>query len=91
MLKIEVVRFYPFEIPHRRAGLVGYADVKLGEEILIKAVRLMRNRHGGYYILMPAVQIGERSREVVEILSKELLEEIRKNVLRVYREENLKT
>jgi len=91
MLKIEVVRFYPFEIPHRKAGLVGYADVKLGEEILIRAVRLMRNRHGGYYILMPAVQAGEKSREVVEILSRELMEEIRRKVLEVYREGSFRT
>ncbi len=86
-MEVEVVRFYPFEIPHRRAGLVGYADVKLGEDILVRTVRLMRNKYGGYYILMPALQVGERSREVVEILSRELLEEIRRKVLSAYREE----
>ncbi len=86
MLEIEVVKFYPFELPGRRSGLVGYADVKLGSLLLIKAVRLMRNRYGGYYVQMPAVQNGDRSYEVVEILSKELLEEIRRKVVDFYKE-----
>ncbi len=86
MLEVEVVKFYPFELPGRRSGLVGYADVKLGSLLLIKAVRLMRNRYGGYYVQMPAVQNGDRSYEVVEILSKELLEEIRRKVVDFYKE-----
>jgi len=86
VLEVEVVKFYPFELPGRRSGLVGYADVKLGSLLLIKAVRLMRNRYGGYYVQMPAVQNGDRSYEVVEILSKELLEEIRRKVVDFYKE-----
>ncbi len=90
MTEVKVVKFYPFEIPHKKGGLVGYADVKLGEEILIKAVRLMRNKYGGYYVLMPTVYVGEKNHEVVEVLSKELLEAIRKKVTEAYRE-SLKT
>jgi len=85
--KIEVVKFYPFELPGRRGGLVGYADVKLGDILLIKAVKLLKNRFGGYYIQMPTVQSGDKSYEVVEITSRELLERIRRKVVDFYKEE----
>jgi stage V sporulation protein G len=87
VLRVEVIKFYPFELPGRRGGLVGYADVKLGDELIIKTVRLLKNKHGGYYVQMPSIQLGDRSYEVVEIVSKELLEDIRRKVVDFYREE----
>ncbi len=86
MFEVEVLKFYPFELPGRRGGLVGYADVKIGDLLVIKAVRLMRNRYGGYYVQMPSVPLGDRSYEVVEVVSKELLEEIRRKVKEFYEE-----
>ncbi len=85
-MEVEVLKFYPFELPGRKGGLVGYADVKVGNLLVIKAVRLMRNRYGGYYVQMPSVQLGDRNYEVVEVLSKELLEEIRRKVKDIYEE-----
>jgi len=85
--KVEVIKFYPFEIPNRRAGLVGYADVKINDEIVIKTVKLLRNRYGGYYVQMPTVQLGDKNYEVIEIVSKELLDEIRRKVVDFYKEE----
>jgi len=86
VLEVEVVKFYPFELPGRRSGLVGYADVKLGNLLLVKAVKLLRNRYGGYYVQMPAIRKADKNYEVVEVLSKELLEEIRRKVVDFYKE-----
>jgi len=83
VVEVEVLKFYPFELPGRRGGLVGYADVRVGD-IVLKAVKLLRNRYGGYYVQMPSVQRGDKSYEVVEVLSKELLEEIRTKVKEAY-------
>ncbi len=85
-MDVEVLKFYPFELPGRRGGLVGYADVKVGDLLVIKAVRLMRNRYGGYYVQMPSVQLGDRNYEVVEVISKDLLEKIRRKVKEFYEE-----
>lgn len=85
-LKVEVIKFYPFELPGKKSGIVAYADVKIGELIVIKAVRLMRNRHGGYYVQMPRIQTEEGSYEVIEVLSKDLLEEIRRKIRDAYKE-----
>ncbi len=81
---VEVVKFYPFELPGRR-GLVGYADVKVGD-ILIRGIKLLRNRYGGYYVQMPSLQASDRAYPVVEVTSRDLLEEIRRKVLDLYRE-----
>ncbi|WP_457599809.1 septation protein SpoVG family protein [Hydrogenivirga sp.] len=87
MPRVEVVKFYPFELPGKKSGLVAYADVKIDDDLLIKAVRLMKNRHGGFYVQMPSVHSGDRNYEVVEILNRDLLEEIRRKVVDTYREE----
>jgi stage V sporulation protein G len=84
--EVEVLKFYPFELPGKRGGLVGYADVKIGDMLIIRSVKLMKNRHGGYYVQMPDLYRGDRSYEPVEILSKELLSEIRRKVVDFYRE-----
>ena len=84
-MEVEVVKFYPFEIPSRRGGLVGYADVQVGD-ILIRGVRLFRNRYGGYYVQMPTLHLGDRNYPVVEIRSKDLVERIRKKVVDLYRQ-----
>ncbi len=86
MPRVEVVKFYPFELPGRKSGLVAYADVKIDNDILIRAVRLIKNRYGGYYVQMPYIQSGDRNYEVVEILSRELLEEIRRKIVDAYGE-----
>ncbi len=85
-LKVEVIKFFPFELPGRKSGVVGYADVKIGDVLVIKAIRLMRNRHGGYYVQMPRIQTEGGSYEVVEVLSKDLLEEIRRKIREAYKE-----
>jgi len=46
----------------------------------------MKNRYGGYYVQMPSVQLGDRSYDVVEVISKELLEDIRRKVKEFYEE-----
>lgn len=86
MHKVEVVKFYPFELPGRKGGLVGYADVKVNDSILIRMIRLMRNRHGGYYVQMPSQSKGDTSHAIVEILSRDLLAEIRRKVVDFYKE-----
>jgi len=85
-VKVEVIKFYPFELPGKRGGLVGYADVQIGDELIIRSVRLMTNRYGGYYVQMPSLSKGDRVYEVVEVLSKDLLSEIRRKVVDFYKE-----
>ncbi len=86
MLEVEVIKFYPFELPGRRSGIVGYADIKLGDYLVIRTVRLVRNRHGGYYVQMPTLSVRDKSYDIVEVLSKELMESIRRKVVDYYRE-----
>ena len=80
MDEVEVVKFYPFELPGRKGGLIGYADVKLGEHLIIRGVKLMKNKHGGYYVQLPSVQSGGKSYPIVEVTSRELLDTIRRKV-----------
>ncbi len=80
MAEVKVLKFYPFELPGKKYGIVGYADVEIDGSIVIRMVKLMKNRYGGFYVQMPSLQKGDKNYEIVDIKSRELLEEIRRKV-----------
>jgi len=49
-------------------------------------VRLIRNVYGGLFVAMPSVQVRDKNVPLVEILSKELNEEIRRKLVDYYKE-----
>lgn len=86
MERVKILKFYPYEVPYRRVGIVAYFDVILYGEILIRSVKLVRNAYGGLFVAMPTLQAGDKSIPIVEILSKELTEEIRRKLVDFYKE-----
>ncbi|WP_461832152.1 septation protein SpoVG family protein [Aquifex sp.] len=86
MERVRIVKFYPFEVPYKRGRLLAYFDILLYGEILIRNVKLIRNVYGGMFVAMPSFQVKDRNIPVVEILSKELSEEIRRKLVDFYKE-----
>ena len=86
MEKVKILKFYPFEVPYKRGRLVAYFDIILFGEILIRNVKLIRNVYGGLFVAMPSIQVGDKNISMVEILSKELNEEIRRKLVDFYKE-----
>jgi stage V sporulation protein G len=82
--EVEVLKLYPFEIPHRSQRLLAYADVRIGSLLIIKSIKLLKNRYGGLYIQMPDVYKEGRTYPLVEITSRELSELIRRRVVDNY-------
>ncbi len=81
---VDIVKFYPFEIPYKSSRLVAYLDVKIGELLVIRSVKLLRNRYGGLYVQMPSIYKEDKVYPLVDILSKELLEKIRRVAVDYY-------
>ncbi len=86
MERVKILKFYPYEVPYRRGSLLAYFDIVLFGEILIRNVRLIRNVHGGLFVAMPTIQAGDKNVPIVEILSRELMEEIRRKLVDFYKE-----
>ncbi|MCS6998233.1 MAG: SpoVG family protein [Aquificaceae bacterium] len=84
-MKVELLNFYPFEVSTRRPRLLGYADVRIEDLIVIRGIRLFESKHGGYFIAMPEFN-PERKRAVVEVEDKTLMERIRRVVVDYYKE-----
>ncbi|HIQ49240.1 MAG TPA: hypothetical protein EYH58_06395 [Aquifex aeolicus] len=86
MERVRILKFYPFEVPHKKGSLVAYFDIILYGEILIKNVKLIRNVYGGLFVAMPSIQIKDKNIPLVEIISKDLNEEIRRKLVDFYKE-----
>jgi len=86
MERVKILKFYPYEVPYKRVGIVAYFDIILYGEILVRNVKLIRNVYGGLFIAMPTLQAGDKSIPIVEVLSKELTEEIRRKLVDFYKE-----
>ncbi|MCX8164045.1 MAG: SpoVG family protein [Aquificaceae bacterium] len=87
-MKVELLNFYPFEVSVKRPRLLGYADVKIDDLMVIRGIRLFESRHGGYFVSMPEFNT-EKRRAIVEIEDKKLMERIRRLVVDYYKEFSL--
>ncbi|SHK16359.1 hypothetical protein [Thermocrinis minervae] len=76
-MDIKLIKFYPFEVSVKRPRLLAYVDLLLFDKVLIKGIKLLENKHGGYFVQMP---------EHVEIVSRDLLDSIRRVVVDYYKE-----
>ena len=80
-MNVKVVKFYPFSSYYNGGRLVGYADIEIEGVLRIRGIRLLKNRYGGLYIQMPVVG----GREVVESLSKDFVEAVRREIVDFYK------
>ncbi len=80
-MNIKVVKFYPFSSYYNGGRLIGYADIEIEGILRIRGIRLLKNRYGGLYIQMPVAG----GHEVVELLSKDFTEAIRREIVDFYK------
>ncbi len=80
-MNIKVVKFYPFSTYYNGGRLIGYADIEIEGLFRIRGIKLLKNRYGGLYIQMPTVG----GREVVEPISKDITESIRREIVDFYK------
>ncbi|NPB07871.1 MAG: hypothetical protein GXN96_02950 [Aquificae bacterium] len=85
MERVKILKFYPYNVPLRRGSLLAYFDIVLYDEILIRNVKLLKNVYGGLFVSMPSLQSGDKNIPLVEILSRDLAEEIRRKLVDFYR------
>ena len=85
LFRSELLKFYPFEVSAKRPRLLGYADVKIDEIIIIRGIKLFEAKNGGLFIQLPAINQGGKDYPVVEIKSKVLLDRIRREVVDYYK------
>lgn len=86
LMNVQVVKFYPFETSLRKPRLLGYADVKLNDIIVLRNIKLFESKYGGYFVQLPEIQKDGRSYTIIDIKSRELLESIRRAIVYYYKE-----
>jgi len=78
-MEIKVLRFYPFPLKLRKAELLGYGDILIGNLLEIRGIKLLKKENGGIFIALPSIQNKNGSFiEIVRFTDRNLREEIRK-------------
>ncbi len=75
-MKVEVLKFYPFEVSIKKPRILAYADVEIEGMMIIKGVKLFESKHGGYFVQVP---------ECLSMKSRVLLESIRRAVVDTFK------
>ncbi len=88
-MKVELVRFYPFETSLKKPKLLGYADVQIDGALVIKGIKLFESKYGGYFIQFPTLEKEGKSYSILDVKSKELTEKIRRVIVDYYKENAL--
>ncbi|WP_340694305.1 septation protein SpoVG family protein [Hydrogenobacter thermophilus] len=84
-MKVTLLKFYPFETSPKKPRLLGYADVELDGLLVIRSIKLFESKYGGYFIQLPEVQKDGKSYIIIDIKSKEVLENIRRVIVDHYK------
>ncbi|MGB9766515.1 MAG: septation protein SpoVG family protein [Sulfurihydrogenibium sp.] len=86
-MKITQVRIYPFDTGRIGGRVRAVAEIVIDDILLIRDIKVIESKHGGLFINFPKKKSSSnRFFEIVEPLSKEFAEEVRRAVLDKYKE-----
>lgn len=86
-MEITEVKIYPFDTRGIGGRVRAIAHIILDNQLIIKDIKLIQNKHGGYFISFPKKRTTSgKFVDIVEPLSKELEENIRRVIVDKYKE-----
>lgn len=86
-MKITDVKIYPFDTGRIGGRVRAVAEVIIDDILLIRDIKVIESKHGGLFINFPKKKSSSnRFLEIVEPLSKEFAEEVRRAVVDKYKE-----
>ena len=87
MLKITDVKVYPFDTSSIGGRIRAIADITIEDTFVIKGIKLIQNRYGGYFIDFPKKATSQgKLIEIIEPLDKRFTESVRRAVVDKYKE-----
>ncbi len=85
-MKITHVNIYPFNTGKIGGRVRAIAEVIIEDSILIKDIKIIENKHGGLFLSFPKKRVSGKYIDIVEIISKDLAENIRRSIVDKYKE-----
>jgi stage V sporulation protein G len=85
-MKITQVNLFPFNTGRIGGRVRAVAEIVLDDLILIRDIKLIESKHGGFFLSFPKKRSGNKFVDIVEILENQQLEQIRRAVVDKYKE-----
>lgn len=85
-MKITHVNIYPFNTGRIGGRVRAIAEVIVEDVIVIRDIKVIENKHGGLFLSFPKKRVSGKYIDIVEIISKEFAENIRRTVVDKYKE-----
>ncbi len=85
-MKITYVNIYPFNTGRIGGRVRAIAEVIVEDVIVIRDIKVIENKHGGLFLSFPKKRVSGKYVDIVDIISKEFAENIRRAVVDKYKE-----
>lgn len=86
-MKITDVKIYPFDTGRIGGRVRAVAEIVIDDVILIRDIKVIESKHGGLFINFPKKRSStNKFFDIVEPLSKEFAEQVRRAVVDKYKE-----
>ncbi|RUM62455.1 MAG: stage V sporulation protein G [Persephonella sp.] len=87
MVKITDVKIYPFDTSSIGGRIRAIADITIEDTFVIKGIKLVQNRYGGYFIDFPKKSTSKgKLVDIIEPLDKRFTEAVRRVIVDKYKE-----
>lgn len=87
MVKITDVKIYPFDTSSIGGRIRAIADITIEDTFVIKGIKLVQNRYGGYFIDFPKKSTSQgKLVDIIEPLDRRFTEAVRRVIVDKYKE-----
>ena len=85
-MEITEVKIFSFEPGDLQKNLKAYAEITLGDALIIKGIKIFEKENGGIFITFPAVQGKDKTfHDIVIPKTLEIKKQIRDAVVEIYK------
>ena len=89
-MKITKVRIFPFDTSSIGGRLRGMAEVTLDNEFVIRGIKIVQAKNGGYFISYPSCKIKGKFYQIIMPVNTKVDRQFRRVVMDEFKEKMLK-
>ncbi len=83
--EISSVKIFPYKIDKGDYSIVAYADITLGDAVLLRGITIIKTKHEGFFLHFPSKVISNELFEFIKINDPEYSKYMRRIVLDEYK------
>ena len=88
-MKVTSIKIYPFDTSGIGGRLRGMAEIVLDDQFVVKGIKIVQAKNGGYFISYPSCKIRGKYYDIIVPVNNKVDREIRRAIMDEFKEKVL--